>query len=576
VEFDPILLWFALFSAVVVLARGDGVLWRVKGALVIAGGAALVAFDPEIAGWVTGTVGLALIGVPAFLAQLANRLIIGQRFSLAWPLCALIFCLHPERRWLVQIRTLRALALARRGRSRDAIALLGRVGRDPRAPPTMALVARAHIRRLENAWDVFLAETDWERAEPTIAVLLRLRGLAATGRIAELLALQRSDGFRLAAFRGTAPAPWAFGLLALFSASGRVAALDRLLDGPMGVLPRDQRALSRAVGGIASGGPAAIQARKILSRLTRSADRDVAAQAAHEIDHPRERVTLDAEGTEIVAQAERALDSYIAARAAQPRLVRSPVTLVLVAMNLLAYALEVRQGADDDIDALLAMGALWPPAVLVDGQWWRIVTASFLHLGWVHITMNMLALLVLGAVTERTFGSWRMFAIYAVSGLGAMAGFVGLVWAGWMNADVLVGASGAIMGLVGALVATAARAWWRGRDRSSRRRLIWLLAVVAVQSVLDIATPEISFAGHALGVVLGFAAGLLLGRQAAEPIQPPPPIAATRPAPIAIDRRRLIVVMLAAGVALATGALFPQRREDAIMRRFGRAFSNPD
>lgn len=139
----------------------------------------------------------------------------------------------------------------------------------------------------------------------------------------------------------------------------------------------------------------------------------------------------------------------------------------------------------------------WPYGVHLLGEWWRIGTAAFLHVGLVHLVMNMLALLVFGSELERELGRRRYAALYALSALG---GAVAIQLLGDPRVPV-AGASTAIYGLLGALgVFMVAR-------RQDLRGLLTLLVINVLISFL----PGVSLLGHLGGLVAGAAtAGLLL------------------------------------------------------------------
>ncbi len=110
------------------------------------------------------------------------------------------------------------------------------------------------------------------------------------------------------------------------------------------------------------------------------------------------------------------------------------------------------QGASLDFDGktLVEFGAKYGP-FMMQGEWWRLVTAGFLHGGLFHILMNSWVLYDLGAQVEEVYGSSRMLVIYFVS---TVCGFyLSAVWSG----AVSVGASAALMGLIGAMIALGVR-----------------------------------------------------------------------------------------------------------------------
>jgi rhomboid protease GluP len=81
------------------------------------------------------------------------------------------------------------------------------------------------------------------------------------------------------------------------------------------------------------------------------------------------------------------------------------------------------------------------------GEYWRLVTANFVHGSIIHLAFNMWCLWSLGQLSERLFGSWVTFAVYILTGVGGS-----LLSVGWNPGRFEVGASGAIFGLAGAIV----------------------------------------------------------------------------------------------------------------------------
>jgi membrane associated rhomboid family serine protease len=124
------------------------------------------------------------------------------------------------------------------------------------------------------------------------------------------------------------------------------------------------------------------------------------------------------------------------------------VSYSLIAINVAIYLFTVAQGAgiNSPGGSLFIKWVLYGPAV-ANGDWWRLITAAFLHANIIHLGMNMLALGWLGAPVERYIGSVRYLALYLVSGLAGSAGALITTPLGFT-----VGASGAIFGILGALL----------------------------------------------------------------------------------------------------------------------------
>jgi len=191
---------------------------------------------------------------------------------------------------------------------------------------------------------------------------------------------------------------------------------------------------------------------------------------------------------------------------------RFSVTTALVLINVVAYVWEVTSGTDFNSNrSLLEHGALLGVLVTQYGQWWRVVTGGFLHGGIAHIALNMFALYQLGRFVEALLGPWRMLAVYAIALVGG-----GYAVAYFAPHDVTVGASGAIFGLFGALLAIGVR-----MGRSGRALISQTLPILLINLAFTFAIPFISKAGHLGGLASGFAAGLVLfamRRPMAEPV----------------------------------------------------------
>ena len=179
-----------------------------------------------------------------------------------------------------------------------------------------------------------------------------------------------------------------------------------------------------------------------------------------------------------------------------------PVTLGLIAVNLLFFVVTAVSAAasgasalenqDSPVFAQLAQS----PVLVADGQWWRLVTAGFLHFGVLHLMVNMYSLAVLGASLENRLGAARFGALYGVSLVGGSAAIQ--LFAPYSFA---AGASTALYGLFGALGVLMVAA------KQDVRSLLVLLAVNIAVSLL----PGISLVGHLGGLVTGaLTAGLYL------------------------------------------------------------------
>ncbi|HEY0465500.1 MAG TPA: rhomboid family intramembrane serine protease, partial [Polyangiaceae bacterium] len=186
------------------------------------------------------------------------------------------------------------------------------------------------------------------------------------------------------------------------------------------------------------------------------------------------------------------------------------VTLALVVVNALIYAwgsypLMLVATSDD-------FGGRWAFVAqdILSGEWWRMFSYMFVHANWLHLFMNLLGLWALGPFVERAFGCLRFSLIYIISGFTGSVVYLCLAWYQVGEAQALVGASGCIMGLLGATGAVMLRAWLKQRAPMAKQILLRLLVVVALQVTFDYNTPQVAGLAHALGLLGGFIAGLLL------------------------------------------------------------------
>jgi len=188
----------------------------------------------------------------------------------------------------------------------------------------------------------------------------------------------------------------------------------------------------------------------------------------------------------------------------------APAVLIFILLNVLAFLFEMSVGDFNDPEVLHRLGALEPYSVVVQHEYWRFFTALFLHGGFIHLLFNVFALYVLGPALERSIGTTRFVLCYLISGLASGAGVMGLTLMGVVQPAQLIGASGSIMGIVGA---------WAGflmRHRHvpyAKQRLGNVVMIVGIQIAFDLSTPQVSMAAHLCGLICGFFLGLILAPQ---------------------------------------------------------------
>jgi membrane associated rhomboid family serine protease len=192
-----------------------------------------------------------------------------------------------------------------------------------------------------------------------------------------------------------------------------------------------------------------------------------------------------------------------------PRIVARPagnaiVTKVLVALNVAVYLITAVQGNGLNAPGgkLFTDWALFGPLV-AQGDWWRLVTAMFLHASIAHIALNMVALVYIGRPVEEYLGSFRYALLYFVSGLAGSAGA--------LVADprgVTVGASGAIFGILGAMLIIE----WTQTGRFGGAAASLIAINLVFNFAYNGAGGNISIGGHIGGLIGGILVTLAFAR----------------------------------------------------------------
>ncbi|MDX2288497.1 MAG: rhomboid family intramembrane serine protease [Hyphomicrobiaceae bacterium] len=490
------------FMAVITAAQDRGT-WLLICAAAVGTGLFGLLVLPEWAALLT-----ALVVVPGLLVPIALMRIVQNRMMMSrWRDAArsarLLASLHPSRRAVFEADLAEAIAQAEETGDTESLRVLARDNKDG-----LAHVIEPLILSREDRWDDVLAATDATAQISPDALVLRIRALGETGKVDEMAATFAANRSRLA-MTGLA-----YGELFVASFLGRGDAVDVLLGGPLRMLEAETRAYWRAIAAAyATSATVAASGREALASLGATSRRPSTRLAARRHADLAGRAALLSDQAQALGQtiADDAKRRALDVRARPTRLTDMPLTIVLIILNLGAFAAAVALGGAEDIGTLVGLGALWPPFVTELGQWWRLVTAAFLHFGPVHLVANMLALLVFGRIIEATYGTARLALVY---GIGILVSS-GLVLALMLHEapqshGVYLGASGAIFALFGAETARMLKAWRTHRDAADGRHLMLLIFIMGLQTLVDLAVPEISLTAHLSGFLTGAILGLLI------------------------------------------------------------------
>lgn len=178
------------------------------------------------------------------------------------------------------------------------------------------------------------------------------------------------------------------------------------------------------------------------------------------------------------------------------------VTIILIAINVIIWLVLEFTGSTQDSTFMLERGAAFYPYIIGEGEWWRLFTCMFLHFGAEHLVNNMLLLGAIGTHLENTLGSISFGILYLLSG---MCGSLLSLWREVTTEQQFVsaGASGAVFGIIGGLIAWAV--CHKGRVDGLGTR--GLLGMAALSLYYGFATEGVDNWGH----IGGLTGGLVLG-----------------------------------------------------------------
>lgn len=176
------------------------------------------------------------------------------------------------------------------------------------------------------------------------------------------------------------------------------------------------------------------------------------------------------------------------------------VTLILLAVNILAFLYVEWNGSSSDTEYMIQMGAIYEPRLLEDHEYYRLITYFFLHFGLEHLANNMISLVLLGNVTENVLGCVRFTVLYFLSGI--LAGLISIVYNVSTGKEYVVsaGASGAIYGLMGAVLMLLI---FESRRKKSRRQIPMYLLFIGLSLYSGMQDVSIDNAAHIGGFVTG-------------------------------------------------------------------------
>jgi rhomboid protease GluP len=178
------------------------------------------------------------------------------------------------------------------------------------------------------------------------------------------------------------------------------------------------------------------------------------------------------------------------------------MTEIIIGIQVIVFILMTLAGGSTNTNVLVEFGARTTP-LIQQGQWWRLITPVFLHIGLMHIVVNSITIYYIGTQIEMIFGHWRFLLIYFLSGItGNNASFV------FLPNTLSAGASTAIFGLFGAFLMLGESYRNNAYIRLLSRQF---LLFVVLNLVFDLFSPGIDIYGHIGGLLGGFLLAYVVG-----------------------------------------------------------------
>lgn len=174
---------------------------------------------------------------------------------------------------------------------------------------------------------------------------------------------------------------------------------------------------------------------------------------------------------------------------------KSPVTAILLLIMIVYFIIISLNGGSTDIETLVRFGALWPPFMKATGQYYRLVTAIFIHIGIMHLFFNGYALVLFGSQLEKLMGHGKFLFFFLLTGLGG-----NLVTYFFSFNTVSAGASGSLFGLFGAFLYLIQR----HREMITPEGRKSILVLLGLNLVLTLVVPNISATAHFGGFIIGY------------------------------------------------------------------------
>lgn len=174
---------------------------------------------------------------------------------------------------------------------------------------------------------------------------------------------------------------------------------------------------------------------------------------------------------------------------------RTPVTFTLLGVIIVYFIIMTVNGGTTDTETLVRFGALYPPLVLFYGEYYRLITSVFIHIGVMHLFFNSYALYIFGTQIERVMGKVKYLIFFLLTGIGG-----NIVTFFFSFETISAGASGSLFGILGAFVYLIQH----HKDMITPEGRKSILKLLGLNLVITFISPSISITAHLGGLIIGY------------------------------------------------------------------------
>ena len=503
-DLNDLCITLVLVNCLWLLALRPGWAWSIKALAVLALLGGTWWGRPAQAGWVALGPFLVLIALPFWLLLAAQRALHQRRFRAVWVMSSVLAILHPDARVKQMRRMIRVLPLFFRGQIADGLARAQQAGIEDVWLRNLAAVLNA---QMSGQWEPLDAAFSRHGSDDPNILVGKLQAAAERGDgnafVQSCEAIAQSD---FTAERSAVLHLRAFAIL------GEVDTVEKILLGHSSLIASETREFWLAV------------AERISGRNRSAEDRwqKLRVSASETLRPMVERWWLQPSVGLIPAEARaRASEALKETRAVidhdhrfavlSTRSQRWPIMTYTLGLALLAVFLVEVPGGSEDVDNLVRLGALRVPLTGESGEWQRMLTSGFLHVGPIHLAINLLGLWFLGGRVERAWGSWPVLIQFLICLVVSSSLLPWLTILNQGEPAVFAGASGGIMGLLGGLWGHLAVGRFRKGTPLVRHQFRAACVFILMQSLCDALTPQVSMTCHLIGLTTGMILGVLMG-----------------------------------------------------------------